>query len=433
MKIYKFKDCVLNTAERSVLKDGKRLDLNQKTFDVLQLLVERAGEIVTKDELLGKVWNGNFVEEGNLPVQVGKLRRLLNETPSNRFIETVAGIGYRFVSSVDEPSNGTIVKPKDDNGNNFEAHRLYLKAKFLKKKGTKSALFQAIKYLQLSISKDPINAEAYAEIIHCYCLLYIFDYLSHEEAQTCIQTYLSVVADLGEASDVAQSILGVVSFDLKWDFPKAIHRFNRALELNESNLLAHRYLARLNIYSRRFSAGLDHIKQVSRLDPLSVSSSITLARLFYLMGLFDNAVNHLNEALELESGNYIALAILGAVYIELNDYDRALELLNQSNELHENSDTLSRIGAVHALTGNRHRAVEMIERIKGLDRSNSMNAIKTARVQTALGDLGTAIKHLEHAVQNREMEVLALNVEPSWRSLRTDPKFLSIINSLGIP
>jgi TolB-like protein/Flp pilus assembly protein TadD len=102
MKIYKFRDWYLNPAERLVLKDGKYLDLTTKTFDVLQLLIENFGEIVTKDEILGKVWNGSFVEEGNLAVHISKLRRQLDESKNQPFIETVQGSGYRFVAPVQE-------------------------------------------------------------------------------------------------------------------------------------------------------------------------------------------------------------------------------------------------------------------------------------------------------------------------------------------
>lgn len=93
MKIYKFRNCFLNTLERRVIRDGKYLELTPKTFDVLQLLVERSGEIVTKDEMLGTAWDGSFVEEGNLPVHITKLRALLNGAGGERFIETVQGTG----------------------------------------------------------------------------------------------------------------------------------------------------------------------------------------------------------------------------------------------------------------------------------------------------------------------------------------------------
>jgi TolB-like protein len=98
MHVYKFRDCLLNTLERSVIRDNSHLELTTKTFDVLQYLIENAGKVVTKDEILGTVWNGNFVEESNLPVHISKLRRLLDESKDRRFIETVQGVGYRFVS-----------------------------------------------------------------------------------------------------------------------------------------------------------------------------------------------------------------------------------------------------------------------------------------------------------------------------------------------
>lgn len=52
MPIYKFRNCCLNSAERRVVKDRKYLELTPKTLDVLQLLVEKRGEVVGKDEIL---------------------------------------------------------------------------------------------------------------------------------------------------------------------------------------------------------------------------------------------------------------------------------------------------------------------------------------------------------------------------------------------
>jgi DNA-binding winged helix-turn-helix (wHTH) protein len=100
MTIYKFRNCLLNTFERRLIRDGKPLELTPRTFDVLQLLTEKSGEIVSKDEMLGKIWKGTLVEESNLPVHISKLRRLLRTTEAERFIQTVYGIGYRFISHV---------------------------------------------------------------------------------------------------------------------------------------------------------------------------------------------------------------------------------------------------------------------------------------------------------------------------------------------
>ncbi|HKP68238.1 MAG TPA: winged helix-turn-helix domain-containing protein, partial [Pyrinomonadaceae bacterium] len=100
MLIYRFRNCLLNTVERSVIKGDQHVELTTKTFDVLLYLIQNAGKVVTKDELLGAVWGGNFVEESNLPVHISKLRRSLGDVRGERYIETVQGVGYRFTAPV---------------------------------------------------------------------------------------------------------------------------------------------------------------------------------------------------------------------------------------------------------------------------------------------------------------------------------------------
>jgi len=61
------------------LRDGVRVLLTGKPIDTLLLLVERAGETVSKDDLLAQVWNGAAIEENNLSQSVSALRRALGE------------------------------------------------------------------------------------------------------------------------------------------------------------------------------------------------------------------------------------------------------------------------------------------------------------------------------------------------------------------
>ena len=100
MQIFKFGNIYLNTQSRQVLKNGKTIVLTPKTFDVLLFLVENHSKIISKDELLNKVWNGQIVEESNLAVQISKLRNLLASGKNEPLIETVPGCGYRFIALV---------------------------------------------------------------------------------------------------------------------------------------------------------------------------------------------------------------------------------------------------------------------------------------------------------------------------------------------
>ena len=77
------------------------LKIGSRAEEILRLLVERAGELVGKDEIIGRVWPGTIVEESNLTVQLSTLRRFLDEqSAEGGYIQTVPGRGYRFVAKV---------------------------------------------------------------------------------------------------------------------------------------------------------------------------------------------------------------------------------------------------------------------------------------------------------------------------------------------
>ncbi len=82
----------LQPRERRLLVDGTPTLLGPRAFDVLLQLVARPGQLVTKAELLDRVWAGLVVVEANLTVQVSNLRKVLG----GELIETVPGFGYRF-------------------------------------------------------------------------------------------------------------------------------------------------------------------------------------------------------------------------------------------------------------------------------------------------------------------------------------------------
>ncbi len=104
-KIYQFSDFTLNTHTRELIFIDKTVPLSSKAFGILNLLIEKRGEVVEKNEILDKVWKETFVEEANLPVHISSLRRALNEKKGeNKFIKTVSGKGYCFVADVSDIS-----------------------------------------------------------------------------------------------------------------------------------------------------------------------------------------------------------------------------------------------------------------------------------------------------------------------------------------
>jgi DNA-binding winged helix-turn-helix (wHTH) protein len=89
--------CVL-LRQRQLVADGRPIELGTRALDLLLILLEADGELVTKDELLCRVWPGIVVAEENLKVQIFALRKALGE--DRDFIRTDFGRGYRFTAAV---------------------------------------------------------------------------------------------------------------------------------------------------------------------------------------------------------------------------------------------------------------------------------------------------------------------------------------------
>ena len=97
-----FAGCLFDEANWSLIVDGARIPVESKPLELLRLLLLRAGDVVSKDELLDTIWPDVVVVEASLPTAVGKLRRALGDDRRDKpIIETVSRIGYRIATPVD--------------------------------------------------------------------------------------------------------------------------------------------------------------------------------------------------------------------------------------------------------------------------------------------------------------------------------------------
>ena len=103
----RFGNLELDPGSGELYKDGQRVVLPPKAFELLKALVEHPGEVVTREELRTKMWAANtFVEfDDSLNHAVKKLRQVLGDSAENpKYIETLPRCGYRFIASVDVPN-----------------------------------------------------------------------------------------------------------------------------------------------------------------------------------------------------------------------------------------------------------------------------------------------------------------------------------------
>ena len=113
---YQFGPFQLDVRERRLSRGREVIPLRLKVFDTLRVLVENAGRLVTKRELLDTVWPGTSVEENNLNHNVSVLRKALGDRATGEpYIETVPRVGYRFAAPVEAvvpPATAAAPAPK---------------------------------------------------------------------------------------------------------------------------------------------------------------------------------------------------------------------------------------------------------------------------------------------------------------------------------
>jgi eukaryotic-like serine/threonine-protein kinase len=100
-QFYSFGPFRLDAKECLLILDGKPVPLAPKAFETLLMLVENAGHLVDKDDLMRRLWPDTFVEDGNVAKHISLLRKILSEATNGReYIETIPKRGYRFVVNV---------------------------------------------------------------------------------------------------------------------------------------------------------------------------------------------------------------------------------------------------------------------------------------------------------------------------------------------
>src|SRR5258707_10923640 len=101
--MYQFGEFRLDPSQRLLLHDGNPVSLTPRAFELLVILVENAGRLLAKEELMRRLWPDSFVEEANLTVNISALRKALGDSQDGQqFIETVPKHGYRFIAAVHE-------------------------------------------------------------------------------------------------------------------------------------------------------------------------------------------------------------------------------------------------------------------------------------------------------------------------------------------
>ncbi|HBL83991.1 MAG: DNA-binding response regulator [Clostridiales bacterium GWF2_38_85] len=88
---------ILNLTDASLLFEGKRIELTKNDFRILELLMENAGKVVSREDIMTRLWESDsFIDDNTLTVNIARLRKKLEDAGTKDFIKTKKGLGYNL-------------------------------------------------------------------------------------------------------------------------------------------------------------------------------------------------------------------------------------------------------------------------------------------------------------------------------------------------
>ncbi len=314
---------------------------------------------------------------------------------------------------------------------NPAAFELYVRGRALVDKVTIDGLKEAIRLFQQAIDKDSGYAAAYAGMAQTYYLLGAFHYLPLEETSPKAIAAAKRAIDLDDTLAEAHVALGN-ALSGAWDFANVAPELQRAIELNPNLSEAHLNYGAYLSGMGRFDDAFRELTFAHELDPLSVGPVNLLGVNYYFQRDYDKSLERWHRSVEINPSSAIAYFNLFHVYVGKKSYDNAIAALQQELKLEGRMQGAEAIGQSYKRAGFDAALQKMIQIDKESSTQN-YDPFEVAAFYSLLGDKDQAFVWLGKAVDARSNFVTALQVDPTWDNIRSDPRFEKLVRRIGLP
>jgi tetratricopeptide (TPR) repeat protein len=463
-------------------RNGVKVKLAEQPRQILQLLLERPGELVTRDELRERLWTeGTFVDfETGLNSAVRKLREALDDSAANpRFIERVPRRGYRFIapvasagSSQAEASSpqtrvfGGAARPawiaatvlvvvgvavliahaigRGANGSeaftpshetraaNPQAHEFYLKG-YLAFGQSPPVLHEAVAFFERAIAVDPDFADAYSALAQAHFQFLVGGIAAPREVSPKAEAAARKAIELDDTLPLAHRTLGGILHTYHWQWNEGDREFRRASELGGSAVDLLGFGLQGLIRARRVDEALAEAERVRTLDPRSFNAHMNVAVARRASGQFDGAISELRRALELQPGRSRAHFQLGVTYVLMGRPKDAIPELERANALPGGTPRFEAyLAYAYAAAGRMLDARRILQALEARRQDQYISSFSLALVHDALGDHAAALAAFERAYEERAVEIAQSEQYPRFTTIASEPQFLELMRSIGV-
>jgi DNA-binding winged helix-turn-helix (wHTH) protein/cytochrome c-type biogenesis protein CcmH/NrfG len=442
---FHFDEFTLDVPERRLLRGGDVVRLSPKAYDVLVALVRQRGRLVTKDELLARLWPGSFVEEGSLNVYVSGLRKALGEDARRpTYIETVARSGYRFIAAVRFDSEDEKPFSPSAAARPVELYELVGRGRSHLLSGSYFELPVAVDAFRSAIEIDPTYAPAHAGLARARCVQAVFRAVPCQEAFAEAKASALRALAMDSASADAQVALGTVLFLSEWEWTAAERSLRRALEINPDHTEALLQYGSLQEALGRLDDGLRSKQQALARDPRSPGVLVQIAISYWNQRKYDDALVWARRTLEVDPKHAQACQFINYVYLKIGDINRFAAWTvsmaiawglpeERVAVLKQVTADAQQVFATAGLSGVKRFWVDQITNPQlDFDILLKMPFFR-ARIYGDAGRLDEAFDCLDQAIAHRDPALVHLAVAPDWDGLRDDPRFDDRLKKMGLP
>lgn len=388
LPVFRFGSFTLVPSERLLLREGGALAMTGRAFDLLTELARNAGRLVTKDELLERVWPGVVVEEVNLSVNISAVRKVLSiDAGGAEWIETVPRQGYRFNAPVEladvatldlarlrglpayrsEPAAET---PKPRRARRWipiaavigmavlaigifggyrspattevkltraesaalsrrpavtaEAYQAYLEGRFHWSQRSEAGLQRAVEKFRRAAELDPQFALAHAALADAHTARGYLGYVPPVATFPLARPHALKALELDPSLAQAHAALAYIKFYFDWDWAGAREEFLKALALDPRDAASHQWYAVYLLAAGHADDAFREVQVAHRLDPLSLAINTDIGFHHYYNGRYPEALAQLKSVLDMKSDFLLAHLWLARTYLQMERLDEAL-------------------------------------------------------------------------------------------------------------
>jgi TolB-like protein/Tfp pilus assembly protein PilF len=316
----------------------------------------------------------------------------------------------------------------------IEAYQLYLKGRSSWNLRTPPDLNKGIDFFQQAITIDPLYAAAYSGVADCYTALGYGSFMAPKEAFPKALEAATKAIKLDSTLAEPHASLGYYNFYYAWDWAAAEQEFRIAIALNPNYELGYDWYGYYLTSMKRYDEAKVILEKAKELDPLSVPIATDMGFSVLYSGDYELAFKKLQAALQMNPGFLMAHIWMGRTYQVKKMYPEAIGEYKKALKLSMNWPVaLSVLGNAYGVSGDKTNAQKILDTLAALSSKKFVTSYGVATVYTGLGDKDKAFLWLNKAYDERSNWLVWLKADPRWAPLKTDKRYIELVNKVGLP